>query len=298
MMDWRTFCVAGHAFSVRCPERFLSSYEPFAVEKMPTLFDLQVIPEEDLSPLLAPHELILRCNEEPPYLWLYKNTTEPDKDDVHFGFSLNGNECVSLLKLPRNLEGGACTLHVRRRIIRSELECCINNSLMLLFTIYTTLRGTLMIHSSVTVCEGKGYAFLGKSGTGKSTHSSLWLKYIPGTWLLNDDNPVVRVLEDGSVRIYGSPWSGKTPCYKNESVPLGGIVRLAQAPYNEIRRLVGLSAYAAFLPSCSSIKWKRSLEDALYKTVENVVSSVGVWDLDCLPDEAAARLCHQNVTTL
>ena len=31
----------------------------------------------------------------------------------------------------------------------------INNAMMLLFTLYTTLKDTLMIHSSVTVFEGK-----------------------------------------------------------------------------------------------------------------------------------------------
>ena len=34
--------------------------------------------------------------------------------------------------------------------------------------------------------------FQGKSGTGKSTHSGLWLKHIPGCELLNDDNPIVH----------------------------------------------------------------------------------------------------------
>ena len=55
---------------------------------------------------------------------------------------------------------------------------------------------------------------LGKSGTGKSTHSRLWLKYIPDTKLLNDDNPAVRIMDNNTIMIYGTPWSGKTPCYK------------------------------------------------------------------------------------
>ena len=47
--------------------------------------------------------------------------------------------------------------------------------------------------------------FLGKSGTGKSTHARMWLKYIQGTDLVNDDNPVVRVANDGTAVVYGSP---------------------------------------------------------------------------------------------
>ena len=296
MMTEKFFRVAGHAFSVRCPDWVLSSYVPFETAPEEGLFHLDVQPEDDISALTAAYEPIMRCNEEPPYLWLYANRNDPSWDEVLFGFSLNGEENMSLLLIPSDIASGRCIVKVRRRVARAEAECCINNALMLLFTLYTTPLATLMIHSSVTVFDGRGYAFLGKSGTGKSTHSSLWLKYIPGTWLLNDDNPVVRLLDDGSVWIYGSPWSGKTPCYKNEQVPLGGIVRLAQAPYNEITRLEGLDAYAAFLPSCSSLKWKRPLEDVLCKTVESVIAKVGVWHLDCLPDEAAARLCNSRVS--
>lgn len=295
MMVNKYFCVAGHRFGVHCPDWVLSSYAPFEVPEGDGLFFLDVLPEDDFPALLSAYPPVTRCNEEPPYLWLYSNPSQPALDDVLFGFSLREDENVSFLEVPADNSQGPCRLKVRRRIGRSELECCINNALMLLFTRYTTLHDTLMIHSSVTVYRDKGYAFLGKSGTGKSTHSSLWLKYIGGTWLLNDDNPVIRLEADGTPWIYGTPWSGKTPCYKNERVPLGGIVRLEQAPHNKIVRLEGLDAFAAFLPSCSSLKWKRPLEDALCRTVESVVSRVGVWHLECLPDEAAARLCNASV---
>ena len=87
------------------------------------------------------------------------------------------------------------------------------------------------IHASAVFCENQAFLFMGKSGTGKSTHSALWLKYIPGTELLNDDNPTLRIV-NGRVYAYGTPWSGKTPCYKPLSYPVGGMVRLKQAPAN------------------------------------------------------------------
>ena len=52
-------------------------------------------------------------------------------------------------------------------------------------------------------------------------------------FLLNDDSPVLRV-EDDVVQVYGSPWSGKTPCYRQECHKLEACVRLSQAPYNRI----------------------------------------------------------------
>ena len=135
---------------------------------------------------------------------------------------------------------------------------------------------------------------IGKSGTGKSTHSSLWLKHIPDTYLLNDDNPVIRVVGD-NVNIYGTPWSGKTHCYKNESVPLKAVVRLSQAPYNKIERLSPLQSFASLMPSCSCMRWDGASVSALHKTVEKVITAVPCWHLECLPDEAAAVLCNSTI---
>ena len=137
--------------------------------------------------------------------------------------------------------------------------------------------------------------FLGKSGTGKSTHSRLWLNHIQDTELLNDDNPVIRLI-DGEAYIYGTPWSGKTPCYRNEVMPLGGVIRLSQAPYNKITRNNPLQAYASLMPACSCMRWDRRSTDALHKTVESVITRAKGWHLECLPDADAAYTCCSAVT--
>ena len=103
----------------------------------------------------------------------------------------------------------------------------LSSMLRIAFAQAVILREGLSIHASAVVSDGKAYLFLGKSGTGKSTHARLWLKNIPGSHLLNDDNPAVRLI-DGSPVAFGTPWSGKTPCYRDESAPVGGFVRLRQ----------------------------------------------------------------------
>ena len=113
-----------------------------------------------------------------------------------------------------------------RFCLLGSIPFSINTVMMLMFAFATARKNTLLMHSSVTMKDGKGYLFLGKSGTGKSTHSQLWINNIEGCSLLNDDNPVIRVSESGEVRVYGSPWSGKTPCYRNLDVPVGAIVTL------------------------------------------------------------------------
>ena len=172
----------------------------------------------------------------------------------------------------------------------------LNNAAMLMYTLTTSQLGTALFHSSVVEKDGKGYMFLGVSGTGKSTHSSLWLKYIPGTQLVNDDNPVVRVNDDGTATVYGSPWSGKTPCYRNVSYPIGGIVKLEQALVNRIRPLRGIEAYAEVVPSISGKRWDKDMADGLHQTQNALVTNVPMWHLACLPDEEAAKVCYEAVT--
>lgn len=171
----------------------------------------------------------------------------------------------------------------------------INNALMVMYALATSGKHTALFHSSVVSYKGRAYMFLGKSGTGKSTHSSLWLKYIEGTELVNDDNPVVRYLDDGSIYVYGSPWSGKTPCYRNVSYPLGAIVDLSQAPKNVIRRFRPIEAYAALIASISGKRWDSKLAEGLHETENLLATNASVWHLDCLPDEEAAVLCCGSV---
>lgn len=149
----------------------------------------------------------------------------------------------------------------------------------------------LMMHSSCIVSHGQAVLFLGESGTGKSTHTRLWREHIPDSRLLNDDGPVVSVEADGSVWVSGSPWSGKTPCYRPERYPLKAFVRLSQAPKNEITRLTVLQAYAALHPSCPpAFAYDRYLYDLQSRILGDVISAVPCYHLACLPDADAARL--------
>lgn len=171
-------------------------------------------------------------------------------------------------------------------------KMAIDNALMVLFALATADKRTALFHAAVVSHAGRAYMFLGPSGTGKSTHARLWLRHIEGTELVNDDNPVVRVVDDGGAVVYGSPWSGKTPCYRNVSHALGGIVLLSQAPYNKIRRLGGIEAYAALVPSISGKRWDAQIADGLHRTENWLAMNVAVWHLECLPDGEAARLCQ------
>ena len=170
----------------------------------------------------------------------------------------------------------------------------VNTSLMIQYTFVTAGLGTLLLHASVTRYEGKGNLFFGVSGTGKSTHSRLWHEFVPGSDLMNDDNPVIRY-EDGRFLVYGSPWSGKTLCYRNVVAPVNALVRLEQFPENRIARLEPLQAYASVIAAVSTIRWNHGIMDLLVPTIERVAMTVPCYHLRCRPDEEAVQVCKQAI---
>lgn len=164
-----------------------------------------------------------------------------------------------------------------------------------LFNIAALPKEAVAFHSSVIRYRGKGVLFLGESGTGKSTHTRLWREHIPGAELLNDDSPIIRATEREAI-VFGSPWSGKTPCYRNESCPITAVVRLSQAPHNHIRRLRPIEAIGALLPSAPpAFARDERLSDDTCGLLSRLIAQVPVYHLECLPDAAAAQLSCDTV---
>ncbi|MBR1799802.1 MAG: hypothetical protein IJ761_07930 [Bacteroidales bacterium] len=155
--------------------------------------------------------------------------------------------------------------------------------------------GVVPVHSSVVVCQGRAVMCLGESGTGKSTHTKLWQETFDDVMLLNDDCPLVAV-RGTDVWVYGSPWSGKTPCYVNAGYPLAAMGRIRQAKHNLIRRLSTIEAIAAVMPSCPpSLQKESQMLDEVASFVGGVVKNVPIYMLDCLPDADAAHVCRDVV---
>lgn len=167
--------------------------------------------------------------------------------------------------------------------------------LWMAFNLRAAARGALAIHASAVVHRGEAVLCLGESGTGKSTHTRLWRETIEGAELLNDDSPILRI-RDGAARVYGSPWSGKTPCYRNRSYPIRGFLRLRQAPENRIRPFNILQAYGALQPSLPpSFAHDAALFEAENALLSALLQQVRVYRLDCLPDAEAARLACRTL---
>ena len=205
----------------------------------------------------------------------------------------------------KDLRGHECCLLIANKDF-SECHCALNgsynmrkfglnNALMLIFAFAGSQQDTLLIHASLVRQNGYGYPFIAKSGTGKSTQVSMWLRHIPGCDLMNDDNPIIRII-DGEAYIFGGPWSGKTPCYRNVKAKLGAITRIDRTEENSIEKLPPVEAFASFLPSCSTMKWDEDIFERICDTVTRIIELTPIYTLHCLPNKEAAILCNKAIS--
>lgn len=172
----------------------------------------------------------------------------------------------------------------------------LSHAIMIAYLMAIAGNGTLMIHASAVIHDGRAYLFQGVSGTGKSTHARLWTENIGGAELLNDDNPVIRFTADGTAMAYGSPWSGKTHCYRNLSASIGAFVRIVRAKHNELRRLSPLMAYASLTASVLYLPlFGDRLREMRHRTLERIIETVPCCEMHCRPDADAALTCRKGL---
>ena len=119
--------------------------------------------------------------------------------------------------------------------------------------------------------------------------------HIPNCDLMNDDNPIIRLI-DGKAFIYGSPWSGKTPCYRNVKAPLGAITRIVRDEENFVEKVGPIEAFAQILASCSSMKWDITIFDNICKIITRIIETTPNYNLHCRPDKAAAFVCRKAIS--
>ncbi len=286
-----TLKIAEHIFTLSIPDRYrdmLHAYRPFECEECEeVLYHVEVVeslPYEVTKVLIEDVELsdkrIVRVNVYETTEGLLYNIFMPEHSVVDAQLHVAG----SVTKIKINEESDFTSASI-----------AFNDAMILSYITYTLPHNTLLLHASATLKDGRAHLFIGKSGTGKSTHSRMWLEAFPDTELLNDDHPVVRRHESGEVIAYGSPWSGKTPCYRNLSAPLRDIVRIKHAKYNKLTHLSPLRGYASVMTSCTGAQWCQELSAAKVKSLESIITSVGCYEMECLPNNDAARCCYESL---
>ena len=153
--------------------------------------------------------------------------------------------------------------------------------------------GHFQMHSAVVTCHGKGIAFCGIPGAGKSTQAHLWEQYRDAQ-ALNLDQPAI-LFEAGQVLVSGSPWSGKEDCYLPDTAPLAAIFFVEQAPENRVIPMTPGEAFAHLLPN--NYLYPVSPEyGALHQAaVLRVAQNVPAYRLLCTISEEAVEVAYRAV---
>lgn len=144
----------------------------------------------------------------------------------------------------------------------------------------------ILLHSSCIVVDEVAYAFSADSGTGKSTHTQLWLKkFGDRAYMLNDDKPCIREI-DGKIYACGTPWSGKYDYSTPRTVPLGGICFLERSENNWIRPADTKKAvYNIFSQTVRKLGPKAM--NKLFDVLDVIFEKVPLYELGCNISEEA-----------
>ena len=169
MIETTHYIVAGHLFTVKADETVsarMTNYEPFRTDKADitdALFSLTVI-------------------QGTPVSYVEEWRQDEEGQDTICGHTEDGNPVFEFRFAGKTSGWLVCvpgyhsaTLHLSG----FQTKAALDNSLMILFAMASACSGTVLFHAAVVGLDGHGYMFLGKSGTGKSTHARLWLQNIP-----------------------------------------------------------------------------------------------------------------------
>lgn len=151
-------------------------------------------------------------------------------------------------------------------------------------------HGRFFLHASAVVYDGEAYLFSAPSGMGKSTHTALWLKRFQGSYILNDDKPVIFPEKEG-ITAWGTPFAGKTDLQVNRGVPLRAICFLKQGNENSITRVDSERAIALTLNNTYRPKDSEDMT-LLLDMIGRVVERADIFEMSCTGDPKAAEMSY------
>ena len=174
------------------------------------------------------------------------------------------------------------------------------------------LHNAILLHSACFDVEGVGVAFAAHSGTGKTTHMTLWQQLLGDRMtVVNGDKPIVRffdepdgssvgddahiVPQDPSVFAYGTPWNGKEQLGCNMRTPLRHICFIERAEQNSCEPMTDTSE--AINRIFNQVYMPKD-PVALAKTMElinRLIDSVSLWKIKCNMDPSAAAVAYNTI---
>lgn len=155
------------------------------------------------------------------------------------------------------------------------------------------LYDAFVFHGAGVAVGEQAFLFTAKSGTGKTTHIKLWLKNIDGSFVVNGDKPILRLM-NGQVYVCGTPWMGKEQLGCAANVPLKGLCILNRGEKNSI----GKVEFPFAAPRLIGQAYRPPEGDAMIRTIkliEKIGKSVALYELYCNMEDGAAIVAYDGM---
>lgn len=151
----------------------------------------------------------------------------------------------------------------------------------------------ILLHSSAVVKDNYAYLFSAPSGTGKSTHTSLWLQEFSDAYILNDDKPAILLINN---KLYaaGTPFSGKCDLSKNEIIPLKGICFIERSPNNWIKQIDKKTAIFEILNQTERIPYEKDMV-LILDLIDKIVSYTKIYRMGCNISNEAVKTSYNEM---
>lgn len=155
--------------------------------------------------------------------------------------------------------------------------------------------GSFLFHCAAISYEGEGYLFGALSGTGKSTHISLWRRLLGDkVEIVNGDKPLLR-MTGAEPEICSTPWAGKEGWQTNTIVPLRGICLLCRGEENRIERVEPKNCMRLILQQVYLPRDKQALFLTL-GLLDQILQKTPIYLLHCDISEEAVRTSFEALT--
>ena len=154
----------------------------------------------------------------------------------------------------------------------------------------------IYLHASAVVVDGSCYMFSAPSGTGKSTHTSLWLKHIGNSFILNDDKPAIRIM-DNRIYAFGTPFSGKHDLSINEKYLLKGITFIQRDNNNWIKQIKSDEAISLIMGQTVRSRKTELLEKSL-RIIDDILTNIPIYKMGCTISKESAYMSYEFMKRL